>query len=57
MVGEILRVGADAEETIGQRVGYVLGDVARMAASWAQIGTLGTWLDIKVGLDVTLICN
>ena len=48
MVGEILRVGADAEETIGQRVGYVLGDVARVAAGWTKVCTLSTWSGYRV---------
>ena len=57
MVGQVSWIRADADETVGKRVGDIFGDMVWVTTGWAEVGTFSTWLDVQVGLDEPIFCN
>ena len=57
MVCQVPWVRTDADETVGQRVGDIFGDMVWVTTGWAEVGTFSTRLDVQVGLDKALFCN
>ena len=54
MVCQVSWVRADANKTVGKRIGYIFSDMIRVAAGWAEVCTFSTRLDVQVGLDEAL---
>ena len=57
MVCQVSWIRADADETVGKRVGDIFGDMVWVTTGWAEVGTFSARLDVQVGLDEALFCN
>ena len=54
MVCQVSWIRADANETVGKRVGDIFGDMVWVTTGWAEVGTFSTRLNV---LDVPIFCN